>query len=129
MIILISGSREYPDLEFVKKFVDGLPNDTILLNGKARGVDNAARNEALFNNLIVQDYPADWNKYGKAAGFIRNHIMVDLAEYVICFWDGESHGTQDVIDYTLQLEKPLTVYNIYGQKEDFNGVPLLQTGN
>ncbi len=120
MRLLISGSRDFPDLDMVKKYVDTLPPDTILLNGKARGVDNVARNQALFNDLIVQDFPAEWNKFGKAAGFIRNHIMVDIAEFVVCFWDGVSHGTKDVIDYTLQNEKPLVVYNIYGQKEEFN---------
>lgn len=124
MIVLISGSREYPKLELVKKIVDDLPCDTILLNGRAMGVDNVARNQALFNDIIVQDFPADWNRYGRRAGFLRNHIMVDLAEYVICFWDGKSHGTKDVIDYSLQQNKTLTVYNEYGQKEEFNGTAV-----
>jgi predicted membrane GTPase involved in stress response len=120
MIILISGSREYSDLEFVKEYVKLLPSDTILLNGRARGVDNVARNTALFNDIRVRDYPAEWRKYGKGAGFIRNHIMVDLAELIICFWDGESPGTKDVIDYSLQQNKPLVVYNKFCVKEEFN---------
>lgn len=120
MRILIAGSRKYPNLDLVRKFVDTLPDDTILLNGRAIGVDNVARNQALFKGLIVQDFEPEYLKFGYRAPIYRNHVMVDIAEWVICFWDGESHGTQDVIDYSLNQSKPLTVYNIYGQKEEFN---------
>ncbi len=124
MILLISGSREYPKLDLVKEYVNNLPQDTILLNGRAHGVDNVARNTALFRDLIVHDYLAEWKKYGKSAGFIRNHIMVNLADLIVCFWDGESHGTQDVIDFSLSINKPIVVFNKYGQKEEFNAINL-----
>lgn len=110
MNILISGSRTFSNLDLVKEFVKGLPSDTTLLNGRAPGVDNVARNQALFESFSVKDYPAEWHKYGKSAGIIRNHIMVDLADEVYCFWDGVSHGTKDVIDYATQQGKLRRVF-------------------
>lgn len=117
MKILISGSRTYKDLDAVKEFVRCLPNDTILLNGRAIGVDNVARNQAQFEGLVVLDYPAEWNKYGKSAGMIRNHVMVDLADEVYCFWDGESRGTKDVVDYAKSKGKLQKVFYADGSVE------------
>ena len=99
MRLLIAGSREFADLELVKDYVKRLPLDTILINGRARGVDNVARNQAMFQQLVVLDRPANWEKYGKSAGIIRNHEMVDEADEVVVFWNGKSNGTRDVIEY------------------------------
>ena len=105
MRVLITGSRKFPDLDLVKVFVKTLPLDTILLNGKSEGVENVARNQALFQDLIVLDYPADYDKYGKEAWKIRNHRLIDLADEVHIFWDGVSIGTKDSIDYAKSLDK------------------------
>lgn len=106
MRVLISGSRKYPDLELVKQFVKTLPYDTILLNGCSEGVENVARNQALFQDLIVLDYHPDNDKYGiNEAWKIRNHHLVDLADEVHLFWDGKSEGTRDTIEYATQYGK------------------------
>lgn len=44
-------------------------------------------------------FKADWNSLGKKAGPLRNLKMAEYAEYLICFWDGESRGTKSMIDY------------------------------
>ena len=108
MRVLISGSRDFPDLDLVKEFVKTLPLDTVLINGRAAGVDNCARNQALFQQLVVLDRPANWKKYGKSAGIIRNHEMVDEVDQVFVFWIGDekkSPGTKDVIDYATKQGK------------------------
>lgn len=105
MKLLIAGSRDFPDLELVKEYVKRLPLDTVLINGRARGVDNVARNQAMFQQLVVLDRPADWNKYGKSAGMIRNHEMIDEADEVVVFWDGKSPGSRDVIEYAKSKDK------------------------
>jgi hypothetical protein len=54
------------------------------------------------NNVPVTEMPADWNKHGKRAGFIRNIEMLDMLnpveDIVIAFWDGESRGTMHTVD-------------------------------
>jgi hypothetical protein len=42
-------------------------------------------------------FPADWNRYGKSAGFRRNVEMSNHADALVVFWDGKSRGTQHMI--------------------------------
>ena len=45
-------------------------------------------------------FKADWNKYGRSAGPIRNKEMLDYADHVIAFYDGISKGTGNLLDNT-----------------------------
>ena len=46
-------------------------------------------------------FPADWDKYGKRAGYLRNVQMAEYADALLAFWDGESRGTKNMIDEAL----------------------------
>lgn len=47
----------------------------------------------------VEEFPADWKKEGRAAGFKRNILMLELGpDIVIAFWDWRSSGTRHTID-------------------------------
>lgn len=39
--------------------------------------------------------PADWDRYGNAAGPIRNRKMAEVADALVAVWDGRSPGTKD----------------------------------
>lgn len=54
-------------------------------------------------------YDPNWEKWGKAAGPIRNEEMVLAADKVVCFWDGTSPGTKSTIEYALKHKKDLEV--------------------
>jgi len=71
---------------------------TIILSGQAQGVDLLGEKWATEHGIPLEYYPADWNKYGKQAGYIRNKEMVEHAEALIAVWDGESKGTKMTID-------------------------------
>jgi hypothetical protein len=111
--IAIVGSRDYPKLEKVRDMVEFLasygPNRTIV-SGGAKGVDLEAEEQARFYELEVIVHKADWEHHGRAAGFLRNQQIVDDADRVIAFWDGESKGTKDTIDKTLKAKKDLEVH-------------------
>lgn len=69
-----------------------------IIEGGARGVDKIAKQFADDKNIPVIEMPADWDSYGKAAGFIRNEQMVRLCDLCLILWDGKSHGTKNDID-------------------------------
>ena len=113
--IVVAGCRNYYNYEEANVFIEycikkNCPNDTvILLSGGCRGADALGERYAKENGLSVEYYPAEWEKYGKAAGPIRNQIMVDNCDYVVCFWDNKSKGTKSLINYTKKTGKPLFV--------------------
>lgn len=51
---------------------------------------------AILNDVPVDYYPADWEKYGKSAGPIRNSEMANHADALILIWDGSSRGSRDM---------------------------------
>ena len=71
--------------------------DHIIVHGGARGVDQMAGKWALDLALGVDVHPADWEKYGKRAGYLRNAEMVKIADAAIIVWDKTSKGTQHSI--------------------------------
>lgn len=79
------------------KFDDAHPQDdiTIVSGGCPLGADFICEQEARRRNWTVEVHPANWARYGKRAGMVRNQEMVDLgADLCWAFWDGESRGTQ-----------------------------------
>lgn len=46
-----------------------------------------------------RSYPADWEKYGRKAGYVRNVQMLNLGrpDLVLAQWDGKSRGTLHMI--------------------------------
>ena len=81
----------------------------IIVSGEATGIDTLGKSFAYENGFHVESFPANWNKYGKRAGFIRNKQMGDYATHLIAFWDGKSRGTKNMIDYMKSLNKPVKV--------------------
>lgn len=111
--ILISGSREYNNLPLVRNLVDRLVElygEYLLLNGKAWGVDQVAYYRAQELKIPIQFYIPKWDEFGRSAGHIRNRQMVNDADEVYCFWDGQSHGTKGVIDYAEEKGKLKAVF-------------------
>lgn len=94
MKVLICGSRTISDSAVVLKAVaqSGI-RPTHIISGGARGVDRLASQYAASHGIEFTEYLANWNKYGKRAGFVRNYVMVGAAEAVIAVWDGTSRGT------------------------------------
>lgn len=57
-------------------------------------------------------YPADWNKHGKRAGYIRNISIANSCNICVAFWDYESPGTKITIDLVKQSNKKLIIINL-----------------
>lgn len=97
--VLICGSRDYTNEAAIESVLFDLPAGTTVVHGAARGVDEIAGRLAENLGFPVEPHPADWEKWGKAAGPIRNREMLETGvDRVIAFWDGRSPGTKHMID-------------------------------
>lgn len=100
--VVVTGSRSWTDVRYIRAAFDQLilrhGKDIRVINGTAPGADRLCAGIARQYELDVVDMPAEWNKYGRSAGFRRNIEMLDLdPDLVLAFWDGESRGTQHTI--------------------------------
>jgi len=74
----------------------GMPDEVI--HGGAKGADTFAGDWAKSHDIPVTVYEADWSHYGKAAGPIRNNMMLDTKpDIVILFISGQSRGTKHTL--------------------------------
>ena len=108
--VIVAGGRDFTDYALLESALQHLlskKSDVEIVSGVARGADSLALQFAAKNNLPVKIFPANWDLYGKSAGFIRNKEMAGYADACVCFWDGKSKGTADMIRlsglYKLQL--------------------------
>lgn len=107
--IAIVGSRGFPQLDEVRKFVKSLPEDTVVVSGGAPGVDRAAELAAKERGLEVLIFLAEWDRLGKRAGFVRNKKIVQAADEVVAFWDGVSPGTRSTLELARAANKPVKI--------------------
>lgn len=100
--LIIAGGRDFKDYERLEKFVDewidrnGKPDN--IISGMANGADLLGLHYAENKGIPVIKKPANWEEYGKSAGFQRNLEMSYIADSCICFWNGVSKGTSHMID-------------------------------
>lgn len=106
---LVCGGRDYSDWQFMRKKLKVLLEKDwmfILVHGDCKGADRLAVGWAKACELIVEAYPADWAKYGRAAGAIRNQEMLDSGiDGVIAFPGGK--GTANMIKIAIQAGVPV----------------------
>ena len=107
---IVAGSRTFQNYPLLCKALDKIKEqiDEIVC-GEARGADTLGRTYAYDNDILIKSYPADWERYGKSAGFVRNEEMAAYADKAIIFWDGKSVGSKDMIDKMEKLGKEVRV--------------------
>jgi len=111
MKVIIAGGRDFSDYEKLKSFCDENLSDKTdieIVSGKAKGADSLGEQYAKENNYPVKEFPADW-KLGRGAGYIRNTQMANYADILICFFDGKSKGTKNMIDTARNKSLPVFV--------------------
>ena len=103
LVVLVTGDREWNDLETMVRELETLPPNTILIHGDCRGADKMAGLIGDELGLTVVPVPADWIQYGKSAGPIRNRKMYDTYKptLVLAFHKNinQSSGTRDMMNY------------------------------
>lgn len=107
---IVCGGREYSDYGMMFKALSYARENmglTHVIHGAARGADSLSGRAAHELGLQVTEVPAQWDQYGKSAGYRRNTQMAEMApDFVIAFPGGR--GTQHMID--IAESKGITVY-------------------
>jgi hypothetical protein len=125
--VVIAGSRNWNDYYqfcyILRRFLHWIgPDNVVLISGNAsRGADAMAIRFAMENDFPFETYDAEWDEHGKAAGFIRNIEMRNRCTHLLAFWDGQSRGTESMIDACMSVDfihtmVYLTNQNTPGQK-------------
>lgn len=116
MKTIIAGSRNITDYSIVlQAIIDANFDITAVVSGTARGVDQLGEKFANDSSLQIHKFPAQWDEYGKSAGYIRNKQMAEFSDALIAVWDGKSKGTKHMID--LAYKYNLKVYIHYIEEE------------
>lgn len=110
MKLIIAGGRDYRltrtdlgDLDWLH----GKIKVTEVVSGCARGADKGGEMWAESRGLPIKRFPADWDTFGKRAGYLRNAQMADYADAVVLFPGNK--GTSMMFD--LARERGLKIYD------------------
>jgi hypothetical protein len=113
MKLAIIGSRTFNNYKLLQETLEQYkPEITLIISGAAKGADLLGEKWALENNIQTLIFPANWNKYGKRAGYIRNEDIIKNCDYCIAFWDGESKGTKHSISLCKKYNIPYQIIKI-----------------
>jgi len=117
----IAGSRDFPQLELAARFIRDVPHilwpqamreEIEILEGGARGVDQLAGMIAKDEGFGLRVLPAQWDKYGRSAGMIRNEKLAQEAHALLAFWDGKSRGTEHSIELARAKGIPVVLVEV-----------------
>lgn len=118
MKILVCGDRNYADskelydsLDWIRGLYD-YPN-VVVIEGEARGADTLGREWAKERGFSVLEFPADWDKHGRAAGPIRNKQMLEQEpDLVVAFHKdiSSSKGTLNMITQANRANIPVMLF-------------------
>lgn len=100
MKVLVCGGRDYSnsfEMNAVLYKIHIERNITQIISGSARGADTMAIGWALLWNVDFEEFPANWDRYGRSAGPKRNLQMLEegTPDLVVAFEGG--NGTQNMI--------------------------------
>lgn len=113
MKTIIAGSREISGFDLVDRAVIESEFDiSEVVSGTAKGIDKEGEGWASYHDIPIRRFPADWRKYGRGAGFVRNEQMADYADALIAIWDGKSSGTKHMINTARKMELEVFVLKV-----------------
>lgn len=120
MRILVTGSRDWLDFGMVESAIAGATSGTpteavVIVHGACpTGADDMAVDVAISLGFGLEEHPADWTKYGRRAGPIRNAEMVVLgADLCIAFIKDGSPGATFTMELARNAGIPVEVHRIW----------------
>lgn len=103
--VIIAGSRKFNDYEILRDFCDYLLANKvadgykiIIISGHAQGADMLGERYAKERGYELIIMEANWTKYKKGAGRVRNNKMAEIGNALIAFPIGDSPGTRHMLE-------------------------------
>lgn len=136
MKVLICGDRNWTDEQAIRHVIKRLKSGDVVIEGEARGADKIARDLAMRAEISVDHYHAQWSRYGRAAGPIRNKRMLEEGrpDIVIAFHEDleRSVGTKHMVSIAVKAGvecwcwdgKRWYVHDRYGRYPSVSARPL-----
>jgi uncharacterized phage-like protein YoqJ len=111
MRLAVIGSRNFRDYDLLYNKIVFYFGDRakLIVSGGAKGADALAEVFAKQAKIPTKIYEPDWDKFGKAAGMIRNQKIIEGCDAVICFWDGESKGSKNSLSLAKKMKKDTVI--------------------
>ena len=120
--LIVCGGVDFTDYAMLSRELDALIaalGAVTLVSGGARGADALAERYAAERGIPIRVFPAEWKRFGRAAGPIRNRAMLRFARertaVVAAFWNGRSRGTASMIGLA---ERAGVLCRIYPYRKD-----------
>lgn len=108
--VIVAGGRDFDDYEqLCVALAEKLNKTDIIISGGAKGADTLAEKYAKEFGHEFELFPAEWKKFGNAAGPIRNLEMAEEGDKLIVFWNGTSSGTKNMIKIATKKNIPMFV--------------------
>lgn len=125
MRVLVTGDRNYKRMDIIERELKKFPSDTIIIHGAAPGADTLTGFIAERIGLkVINDgkgFPAEWKRYGKGAGPVRNQQMIDegKSDLILAFHDDikDSKGTKNMINKGIKARKKVILIEKGVEKE------------
>ena len=116
--VIVAGGRDFDNYEFLKEKLDETfeslgdldAHPIEIISGMADGADILGIKYAKEHKLTMVLYPANWKKYPRRGGILRNMNMLVTATHLVAFWDGKSHGTKHMIEIAKEKGIPVWIY-------------------
>ena len=109
MKVAVVGTRTRRGIS-VEKLIQFLPkNCSMILSGGAQGVDAAAQRAAKALNLPFRAYLPDYGRFGARAPLARNETIAQNCNYLLAFWDFQSHGTRHILSLCISEGIPFRI--------------------
>ncbi len=108
--IIVCGGRHFNDYDTLESLVDSVlaekslsNNEIEIISGHCEGADMLGELYAKKHGIVCKVFPAEWTKYGRAAGPIRNSQMIEYASestipIVVAFVSPRTKGTTDTVN-------------------------------
>lgn len=104
--VIVAGGRDFSDFPLMCEYLDrmlvNIREQIQVVSGGAKGADKLGEKYAKLKGYDLVIFPANWDKEGKSAGYIRNLQMAEYADALVAFWDGKSKGTANMINLAKQ---------------------------
>lgn len=117
MKYVIFGSRDFTDFNLLSTIIESTNSYkngdiTEIISGGAGGADSLGSRFAREHNIPLVLMLAEWAIYGRGAGYLRNTKMAEHADKGICFWDGQSRGTKQMLLECKKRGIPVLLYRM-----------------